>query len=151
MLNPMELHQICSECSKLKDKNHGAPIQCTKGKCLKAFHVSCARGGRPESRIVFRELREVDKEVLLSEEPSAPPSSQSSDLLSSPIIPSSPQPTFVPYATLAPFELPDPTSREMMNDTDLSEIKLVKKTEYELLCVIHNPVSCLPTYSYRQH
>ncbi|KAG8733006.1 hypothetical protein FRC10_000490 [Ceratobasidium sp. 414] len=33
----------CSICTKSFNKAHGAKIQCAKGKCPKAFHVSCAR------------------------------------------------------------------------------------------------------------
>ncbi|KAG9119721.1 hypothetical protein FRC07_005109 [Ceratobasidium sp. 392] len=33
----------CCICTKTSNKTHGAKIQCAKGKCPKAFHVSCAR------------------------------------------------------------------------------------------------------------
>ncbi|KEP47211.1 putative jumonji family transcription factor [Rhizoctonia solani 123E] len=33
----------CSICTKTTSKLHGAKIQCSKGRCSKAFHVSCAR------------------------------------------------------------------------------------------------------------
>ncbi|KAG8772667.1 hypothetical protein FRC12_002956 [Ceratobasidium sp. 428] len=33
----------CNICTKTAHKSHGAKIQCAKGKCPKAFHVSCAR------------------------------------------------------------------------------------------------------------
>ncbi|KAH8110357.1 hypothetical protein DFH11DRAFT_1620758 [Phellopilus nigrolimitatus] len=36
--------------------SHGAPIQCTEGKCPKASHVSCARDGGIEARIHFAEM-----------------------------------------------------------------------------------------------
>ena len=49
---------------KARPKAHGAPIQCTRGKCSKAFHVSCAKEGG-EHGIVFDIVREVEKEVLL--------------------------------------------------------------------------------------
>ncbi|PBK62661.1 JmjC-domain-containing protein [Armillaria solidipes] len=54
----------CSACTKSRPKAHGAPIQCTKGKCPKAFHVSCARDGN-DQHIIFEVLREVEKEVVL--------------------------------------------------------------------------------------
>lgn len=91
------------------------------------------------------ELKEVEKEVLLSEEPSAPPNSQSSDALSSPISPGAPPQTFVPYATLAPYEPPDTASGVTMTQAELDIIKLVKKVEYELFCTRHNPVCPYPS------
>nr|GAT52723.1 specific transcriptional repressor [Mycena chlorophos] len=54
----------CSVCSRADAKSHGALIQCTKGKCSKAFHVSCARDGS-RSGILYTILREVEKEVVL--------------------------------------------------------------------------------------
>ncbi|TFK25851.1 JmjC-domain-containing protein [Coprinopsis marcescibilis] len=54
----------CSACSKTRSKGHGAPVQCTRGKCPKAFHVSCAREGHPLG-IVFSVTREVEKEVVI--------------------------------------------------------------------------------------
>ncbi|KDQ52573.1 hypothetical protein JAAARDRAFT_40178 [Jaapia argillacea MUCL 33604] len=54
----------CSACTKTRNRAHGAPIQCTKGKCPKAFHVSCARDGN-ESGIMYSIIREVEKEVVL--------------------------------------------------------------------------------------
>ncbi|KAF8887020.1 JmjC domain, hydroxylase-domain-containing protein [Gymnopilus junonius] len=54
----------CFSCTKNKPKTHGAPIQCTKGKCLRAFHVSCAKDGHSQG-IVFAIVQEVAKEVVL--------------------------------------------------------------------------------------
>ncbi|KAF5366194.1 hypothetical protein D9758_005697 [Tetrapyrgos nigripes] len=53
----------CTACTKNRAKAHGAPIQCTKGKCSKAFHISCARENK--DNILFSILREVEKEVVL--------------------------------------------------------------------------------------
>lgn len=38
-------------------------MQCTKGKCAKAFHVNCAKDGHTHG-ILLGVLREVDKEVI---------------------------------------------------------------------------------------
>ncbi|KAF9651005.1 JmjC-domain-containing protein [Thelephora ganbajun] len=54
----------CSACLKPRHKAHGAPIQCTKGKCSKAFHIMCARDGA-EQGISYEILHEVEKEVIL--------------------------------------------------------------------------------------
>lgn len=43
-------------------------MQCTKGKCPKAFHVSCAR----ESSAIVFEVKEVEKEVILMDPTAAP-------------------------------------------------------------------------------
>jgi hypothetical protein len=40
---------------------HGAPVQCNKGKCPKAFHVSCAR---ENTQILFEEF-EIEQEVIV--------------------------------------------------------------------------------------
>jgi len=52
----------CTACSKNRPKIHGAPIQCTRGKCSKSFHVSCARDGA-DNGIVYCELGEVEKRL----------------------------------------------------------------------------------------
>ncbi|KAF5348256.1 hypothetical protein D9756_010525 [Leucocoprinus leucothites] len=52
----------CSACTRNKPKVHGAPVQCTKGKCPKAFHVSCAQDN---PAILFELVKEVEKEVIL--------------------------------------------------------------------------------------
>ncbi|KAI0315423.1 JmjC domain, hydroxylase-domain-containing protein [Amylostereum chailletii] len=52
----------CSACTKHRAKTHGAPVQCTKGKCPKAFHVSCAREADDVSYAI---VRNVEKEVVI--------------------------------------------------------------------------------------
>ncbi|KAK7438038.1 hypothetical protein VKT23_018205 [Stygiomarasmius scandens] len=59
----------CTACTKSRPKAHGAPIQCTKGKCPKAFHISCARDSKDS--ILFEIIREVEKEVVLLDTNSA--------------------------------------------------------------------------------
>ncbi|KZS96566.1 JmjC-domain-containing protein [Sistotremastrum niveocremeum HHB9708] len=60
----------CSNCVKSRLKAHGAPVQCTKGKCPKAFHVSCARD---EETIMFVVHGEVER-VLVHSHQRAPDS-----------------------------------------------------------------------------
>jgi hypothetical protein len=54
--------QKCTLCKKAKA--YDAPIQCTKGKCPKAFHVACAH---EHDGVVFTVVRETAKEMLLTE------------------------------------------------------------------------------------
>ena len=103
---------------------HGAPIQCTRGKCSKAFHISCAREGA-EHGIVYKELGEVEKDVVLvdmgptSTTPPAPIHVSVDDVVS----------------------LPQGTSDAVdAMACDKETIKVVKKVEFQLLCPQHNPV-----------
>ncbi|KAH9916071.1 uncharacterized protein B0H18DRAFT_1039143 [Fomitopsis serialis] len=125
----------CSACTKTRYKAHGAPIQCTKGKCPKAFHVSCARNGG-ENNIVYKELREVEKEVVLLDPRRQPDGFQvpmdasgisiagAEQVLPVPIDPS------LQMATT--FTAPSGQSEPRV-------LKLVKKTEVQVLCPQHNP------------
>ncbi|CAK5263192.1 unnamed protein product [Mycena citricolor] len=54
----------CSVCTRHRAKSHGALIQCTKGKCSKAFHINCARD---DPRVAYTVVNEVEKEVVLLE------------------------------------------------------------------------------------
>ncbi|KZV77775.1 JmjC-domain-containing protein [Peniophora sp. CONT] len=55
----------CMACKSTRAKQHGAPVQCTKGRCPKAYHVSCARD---TAEIDFALVREMEKEI-----PAGPP------------------------------------------------------------------------------
>ncbi|KAF7361182.1 Specific transcriptional repressor [Mycena sanguinolenta] len=103
----------CSVCTRARSKMHGALIQCAKGKCPKAFHVSCAQNGASNgSGIAYKVVNEVEKEVVLLEPtPGANAAAPSAD------------------ANAAQGE-----------DPDVRVLKVIKKTEVEALCAQHNPV-----------
>ncbi|KAF8804210.1 jumonji superfamily protein [Phlegmacium glaucopus] len=114
----------CSACTKTKSKAHGAPVQCTKGKCPKAFHVNCARDGHAMG-IMFTVMREVEKEVVLLD-PS--PSSSSINSHSNSMEVDSNHATNGLSATA-----PIPQS-------SLSRVlKVIKKLDVQILCTQHNP------------
>ncbi|KDQ19956.1 hypothetical protein BOTBODRAFT_125491 [Botryobasidium botryosum FD-172 SS1] len=52
----------CTVCTKTAFKKHGAKVQCTKGKCARAFHVSCAIDS---ADVVYREVEAADREVFV--------------------------------------------------------------------------------------
>ncbi|KAF9530073.1 JmjC domain, hydroxylase-domain-containing protein [Crepidotus variabilis] len=105
----------CSACSKNRSKAHGAPVQCTKGKCPKAFHVNCAQEGGSQG-ILFSVLRDVDKEVVLLD---------ASD---------SPHEPKIDHA-----ELPSDLVPDGGNLSSREAFKVVKKLEVQILCTQHNP------------
>ncbi|KAG8995096.1 hypothetical protein FRB94_009473 [Tulasnella sp. JGI-2019a] len=112
----------CAECSKAVLKVHGAKVQCTRGKCSKAFHVMCAVHAEDVS---YRELEEVEKDIILMD-PEAPPVD--------------PVPILVPEtdqlgsdpAPLPPLTVPQPNGPKI--------IRTIRKPIIELLCSQHNPV-----------
>ncbi|KAI5118500.1 hypothetical protein M0805_004000 [Coniferiporia weirii] len=135
----------CTSCQKSRAKAHGAPIQCTKGKCPKAFHVSCARESGQEDRVLFTKLREVEKEVVLNDlrtltplEPSDEPTADDGTSVAS--NPLSIDPSLLTTST---EKLPDvaaaPPPARLRFSPQPNVIKTIKKIEYELLCAQHNP------------
>ena len=102
---------------------HGAPIQCTRGKCSKAFHISCAREGT-EHGIVYKELGEVEKDVVLVDVAA---------------VSSVPAPMEIDGSILPSQNLPSDSVNARSSNKDA--IKVVKKIEFQLLCPQHNPVS----------
>lgn len=118
----------CAACTKARQKAHGAPIQCTKGKCAKSFHVSCARDGG-FSGIVFSILREIEKEVILVypnplplAHHTVPPSDGTTTLLNPALSQSQMQP-----------DAPPPVEAEPQ------VLKSIKKYDVHVLCLQHNP------------
>ncbi|KAL0068341.1 hypothetical protein AAF712_004728 [Marasmius tenuissimus] len=122
----------CTACTKTRPKAHGAPIQCTKGKCPKAFHISCARDVQ-DNNIVFNVIREVEKEVvLLNSAPTTTPCTPSFVQSMQPgSAPGHPSPDA--NAMVAGGDMPT----EPHPDADV--LKIIKKFEVQLLCTQHNP------------
>ncbi|KAF8493735.1 JmjC domain, hydroxylase-domain-containing protein [Russula emetica] len=114
----------CSACSKNRPKTHGAPVQCTRGKCSKAFHISCAREGA-EHGIVYKELGEVEKDVVFVDVATVPSLPTPMDIDDS--IP--PSPSQNPPSDSVDAKTPNKDA-----------VKVVKKMEFQLLCPQHNPL-----------
>ncbi|KAI0641835.1 hypothetical protein C8Q79DRAFT_299359 [Trametes meyenii] len=151
----------CTACTRTRHRAHGAPIQCTKGKCPKAFHVSCAREGHANG-IVFKVVREVEKEVvLLDNKPHAaaptptatppaptpapePPAPNPVDPASVPIDPAltGEHPMDVDPSIVAVPSVPfaQPEGQQQRQPWPSAQVlKVIKKTEVEVLCHQHNP------------
>ncbi|KAH0835679.1 JmjC domain, hydroxylase-domain-containing protein [Lanmaoa asiatica] len=113
----------CSACTKGRQKAHGAPIQCTKGRCTKSFHVSCAREG--QNGVFYTVLREVEKEVIL--------------------VDMQPASSHIPHPPGGPSQLeatPGDFAAQNVQPTADAEprvLKTIMKNEVQLLCNQHNP------------
>lgn len=109
----------CNACTRTRLKAHGAPIQCTKGKCSKAFHISCARDGGATG-ILFKVLQQVEKEVVLLDPSGTTYASGSMDVMDI-----------------------DPSGYRQADQRAGSEegtvLKTIRKTEVQVLCSQHNP------------
>lgn len=113
-------YKKCSACTKLKHKIHGAPIQCTKGKCSKAFHVSCARDDTTLG-IVFNVLQEIEKEVVLL----------NASFNTNGVVAMQTEPDgAAPFGSVA----------RNNSGSDTRVLKVIKKLDVQMLCPQHNPV-----------
>ncbi|KAH9475449.1 DNA damage-responsive transcriptional repressor RPH1 [Psilocybe cubensis] len=145
----------CTVCTKSRPKSHGAPVQCTKGKCSKAFHVSCAKdgGSGSDQGIVFTILGQVEKEVIFSD---GPLSHQHQTLLQAAPIQNTSNTTAPavnpPIIDQMQVDNPAPTpisaegvgavgavEKAAPSDNDPCVFKTVKKLEVQILCTQHNP------------
>ncbi|KAG6841641.1 hypothetical protein C0991_008626 [Blastosporella zonata] len=111
-------HLKCSACTKSRPKAHGAPVQCSKGKCPKAFHISCARDGA-EFGIMYSVTREVEKDVEL-----VGPMAPTATVLATHMNPDA------MHVDLS--EHPGPAPSQVL--------KTIKKLEVLVLCSQHNPI-----------
>ncbi|GJJ16220.1 hypothetical protein Clacol_010516 [Clathrus columnatus] len=102
----------CSACTRPKYKLHGSPIQCTKGKCSKAYHVSCAIAGLSDTS--YRVVEETEKEVVLLE----------------------PE---IPVTADEGSHQGQDTSLGAHDDSGPKVLKTIKKYVVEVLCSQHNP------------
>ncbi|KAF9260334.1 JmjC-domain-containing protein [Marasmius fiardii PR-910] len=132
----------CTACTKTRPKAHGAPIQCTKGKCPKAFHISCARD-ITDNNVVFDILKEVEKEVVLVDSNSSKAAANDvsalqpeteSDRMQVDLEPALPPSTDDPDGTDMAVDQPNRTDGE-----HAEVLKVVKKYEVQVLCTQHNP------------
>ncbi|KAI0084382.1 hypothetical protein BDY19DRAFT_997737 [Irpex rosettiformis] len=120
----------CSACTKTRHRAHGAPIQCTKGKCPKAFHVSCARDGATHF-IVYNVIREVESDVILLG--STPPVAHAPSAIDPSLLNAAMgQEMALEAAQLPQPQAAQPTERPIV-------LKHIKKLEVEVLCPQHNP------------
>ncbi|TDL21606.1 JmjC-domain-containing protein [Rickenella mellea] len=124
----------CSSCTRPRAKEHGAPIQCTKGKCPKAFHVSCAKESG-ESGVRYTVLEEVEKEVVLLD-PSVDAAKENMDV---DVGPGPGSASVAGEGGAAGAGEVIPAAAEKAKERGGSVIKIIKKVAYEVLCSQHNP------------
>ncbi|KAL0579727.1 hypothetical protein V5O48_002291 [Marasmius crinis-equi] len=131
----------CAACMKARPKAHGAPIQCTKGKCPKAFHISCARDVQ-DNNVVFNIVQEVEKEVVLlnladTSTSTAPALSHVQALGSSQDQMQVDSQATHPAPGGNGMVVNGETNQDPPSDADV--LKVIKKYEVQLLCPQHNP------------
>jgi PHD-zinc-finger like domain len=106
-------------CVKIAHKKHGAKIQCTRGKCSKAFHVSCAI---EQEEVDYKVVEETESEVVVIGSTQDLPLSNGSSSGDLSVINSS---GHVPS----------------MQESSTRMVKIVRKYLVSVLCSQHNPVS----------
>ena len=114
--------QRCSACTTFEHKAHGAPIQCAKGKCSKALHVTCAEQGKANA--TFRVVQIQETEVLITVDAAA---------------------TLPMASTSKSRDEVDPASLISVNGAVVDGgthrvLKTIQKYVVEVLCGLHNPV-----------
>lgn len=121
---------------------HGAPVQCTKGKCPKAFHVTCARDGH-EQGLVYKILQEVEKEVVLLDQNDRPGTYQN-PTESLPNMTSDDPIAFEPVVdAISATEMSLDVTHASSGSPNIDGsrvLKVIKKLEVQVLCPQHNPV-----------
>ena len=121
-------------------------MQCTKGKCPKAFHVSCAREGQ-HTGIVFTVLKEVEKEVVLVD--SAMEAPQEAMQIDTSVLDQVDIAAILSDAAMSPGPVVGGSGESEFNPAHVSDsrvLKVIKKQEVEILCTQHNPVRIFRCY-----
>jgi PHD-like zinc-binding domain len=114
--------QRCSACTTFEHKAHGAPIQCAKGKCSKALHVTCAEQGKANAS--FRVVQIQETEVLINVDAAATvPTASTSES----------------RHEVAPASLIS-VSGAVEDGGTHRVLKTIQKYVVEALCGLHNPV-----------
>ncbi|KAG8931016.1 hypothetical protein FRC02_003334 [Tulasnella sp. 418] len=108
----------CSICTRNVLREYGAKVQCTKGKCPKAFHVSCAIAAEDVS---FRELKEVEKEVMVVGHPLDKRSKHAAEV------------AFINEMVMDEWQV------QCELEVEPHTYKTIRKPGIELLCSQHNP------------
>ncbi|EJT98514.1 JmjC-domain-containing protein [Dacryopinax primogenitus] len=120
----------CAACTKPTLKSYGAKIQCTRGKCPRAFHVSCALD---KSEILYQEVETVERAVLLA-----------SDNAGDATIPKENINVKEEWEEVEIRHADDPicaktTVFDGNRRAESRVLKTIQKPVIELLCSIHNP------------
>ncbi|EJD42482.1 JmjC-domain-containing protein [Auricularia subglabra TFB-10046 SS5] len=132
----------CQLCKDPRAKGHGAPIQCTKGKCPRAFHVSClaaCAAATPASPASPPASADALDNPIFSPSTTSPGATTSactsitgSAAHPAPPASSAPSPSEVSYKVLCEVD------KEVVAD-DGRVISTIRKSTVEVFCAQHNP------------